>query len=68
MSEIQSAQTQKVEEYSKIEINDDIENQIRTTNEEKIKLVNDMEESKNYMKELEEKLSTINEIYSELKK
>ena len=66
---VESSQLKKVEEYSNVSINeDDIETQIKKTNEDKIKLVNDMEESKNYMKILEEKLSTINEIYSELKK
>jgi hypothetical protein len=73
--DLESVQLKKVDEYAKVSIaeedvdcDDDIDSQIKKSNDDKIKLVNDLEESKNYMKLLEEKLSTINNIYSELKK
>ena len=47
---------------------DNLDNEIQKTIDTKNKLVNDLEESSNYMKSLEDKISTINEIYSKLQK
>jgi hypothetical protein len=47
---------------------DILDNEIQKTTDAKNKLVNDLEESSNYMKSLEDKISTINDIYSKLQK
>ena len=61
------SQVQKVEELrSSKDVS--LDEQIATTKSEKIKIVNDLEESKNGLKEIESKLAAINQMYAELKK
>ena len=71
----ESSLTEKVNEYADndvvledVEDDDQTTSQLKTANSEKIKIEEDLEESKNNMKELQSKLETINQIYSELKK
>jgi hypothetical protein len=47
---------------------DKISSQLKEANDDKVKIEEDLEQSKNNMKELQSKLETINQIYSELKK
>jgi len=47
---------------------DKVSKQLKAAKNDKIKIEEDLEESKNNMKELQSKLETINQIYSELKK
>jgi hypothetical protein len=61
------SQTQKVEELRHPK-NINIDEQINTTQAEKSKIVVELEESKNNLKELESKLSAINQMYVDLKK
>ena len=61
------SQNQKVEELRQPkDVN--IDEQINTTQAEKSKIVVELEESKNNLKELESKLSAINQMYADLKK
>jgi hypothetical protein len=73
----ESSLTEKVNEYAEndvdVVVEDDEEDdqttsQLKNANNEKIKIEEDLEQSKNNMKELQSKLETINQIYSELKK
>ena len=57
-------QKNKIDEYTKCDIDDNIDSTIKN----KIKLEDELETSKNNLKDLESKLSTINQIYAELKK
>jgi hypothetical protein len=59
-------QRNKINEYTNYQ--DDDEEEISSTIKNKIKLEDDLESSKNNLKDLEAKLSTINQIYAELKK
>lgn len=61
------SQTQKVEEMRQPK-DVSIDEQISTTQAEKSKIVVELEESKNNLKELESKLSAINQMYADLKK
>lgn len=61
-------QNKKINEYSNSKIDVDIDSQINNTIKDKIKLEDDLETSKNNIRDLEVKLSTINQIYAELKK
>lgn len=65
------SQTKKVEEL-KVDKegskDDNIDDQIKNTQTEKSKIVVELEESKNNLKELESKLSAINQMYADLKK
>ena len=45
-----------------------IDDQIKSTQSEKSKIVTELEESKSSLKELESKLTAINQIYADLKK
>ena len=68
--EILEQQTQKIEEL-KSNSNDkieDIDNIIKSSQDEKNKIVIELEDSKNNLKELESKLSVINQMYTELNK
>ena len=59
-------QKSKIKEYTNYK--EDEEDEISSTIKNKIKLEDDLETSKNNLKDLEAKLSTINQIYAELKK
>ncbi len=59
------SQTQKVEELKKESTIDD---QINQTQSERSKVFTELEESKSNLKELESKLSAINQMYADLKK
>ncbi len=66
-------QTKKVEKYADNESttvgnDENIDEQIAKTSGEKIKIEEDLQKSKNNLKDLESKLSAINQIYAELKK
>ena len=61
-------QNNKTEEDSNIPIEDSVDDQINNTVEEKVKIEQDLQESKNNLKELSDKLASINEMYAELKK
>lgn len=62
-------QNKKVEQYSNVEtVEETIDDQIYNTKTEKVKIQEDLEKSKNNLKELSDKLASINEIYAELKK
>lgn len=61
-------QNNKNEEDSNIPIEDSVDDQINNTVEEKVKIEQDLQESKNNLKELSDKLASINEMYAELKK
>ena len=63
----EESEIEKINEYKNIE-SSNIDEQIKSTNNEKNKIVTDLEESKNNLKELESKLAQINSIYAELKK
>jgi len=70
---IEAEQLRKVEEYanldsSKIVIDETTEDELSKATQEKVKLTEKLEESKINLQQLEEKLSTINNIYAELKK
>ncbi len=56
-----------VEDVEDVE-DDKTSSQLKKANQDKVKIEEDLEESKNNMKELQSKLETINQIYSELKK
>jgi galactokinase/mevalonate kinase-like predicted kinase len=56
-----------VEDVEDVE-DDKVSSQLKEANDDKIKIEEDLEQSKNNMKELQSKLETINQIYSELKK
>lgn len=47
--------------------NDDLDSEINKITDDRDKLINDLEESKEYMKSLDEKMATINEMFSSLK-
>lgn len=57
--------TQKVENLKN---SNDVDEQINSTQAEKSKIVVELEDSKNNIKELESKLSAINQIYADLKR
>jgi hypothetical protein len=57
-----------VEDVEDVEEDDQLSRQIKSATTDKIKIEEDLEQSKNNMKELQSKLETINQIYSELKK
>lgn len=61
-------QNKKVEQYSNAQTEESINDQINNTKEEKVKIEKDLEQSKNNLKDLSDKLASINEIYAELKK
>ncbi len=70
-------QTKKVEQYAgspqthednTVTLEDDVDEQIKKTTNDKVKIEEDLQQSKNNLKDLEEKLSTINQIYADLKK
>lgn len=56
-----------VEDEEDVE-DDKVSSQLKEANDDKIKIEEDLEQSKNNMKELQSKLESINQIYSELKK
>lgn len=51
-----------------VDDDDEINRNLKTTTKDKVRLEENLEQSKNNMKELQSKLETINQIYSELKK
>jgi len=61
------SQTEKVEGYKNTTVNK-IDDQIKSTQTEKNKIVTELDESKSNLKDLEAKLATINQIYADLKK
>jgi hypothetical protein len=63
-------QNEKVKKYATEGETDevDVDEQINQTKQERSKIEQDLKESKNNMKELEDKLSTINQLYADLKK
>ena len=61
------SQTQKVEDL-KSGKDTTVDEQISSTQTEKSKIVTELEDSKSNLKELESKLSTINQMYADLKK
>ena len=61
------SQTEKVEKYIDTK-EEKIEDKINSTQEERSKIVTELEESKSNLKELESKLATITQIYADLKK
>jgi len=61
------SQTQKVESLKNSDENE-LTEKINSTQEEKSKMVVELEESKNNLKSLEDKLATITQIYADLKK
>lgn len=61
------SQTQKVEHLKNSDENE-LADKIKSTQEEKSKIVVELEESKNNLKSLEDKLATITQIYADLKK
>ena len=48
-------------------VDDNLDLEIKKITDDKDRLINDLEESKEYMKSLDEKMSTINEMFSLLK-
>jgi hypothetical protein len=69
----QTDQTEQTEEYTaqvnmKKPSEPDVDEQIKSTQAEKSKIVSDLEDSKSNLKELESKLAAINQIYADLKK
>jgi len=61
------SQTQKVDDLKSSKENN-IDDQINSAQAEKSKIVSELEDSKNNLKELESKLSAINQMYADLKK
>lgn len=61
-------QTEKVQKYANAPEETSVDEQIKQTKQERIKMEEELKQSKTNMKDLEDKLSTINQMYAELKK
>ena len=70
--ETESKKVEVLRNQDKTEIstntNENIDEQIKTTNSDKNKIETELEDSKNNLKELEDKLLAINQMYADLKK
>lgn len=61
-------QTEKVQKYANVPDEGSVDEQIEQTKQERIKMEEELKQSKTNMKDLEDKLATINQMYAELKK
>ncbi len=61
-------QTEKVQKYANVPDETSVDDQIEQTKQERIKMEEEIKQSKTNMKDLEDKLATINQMYAELKK
>lgn len=63
-----SVQSQSIESVESVKSEPTIDEQISMTQNDKLKIVAELEESKSNLKDLESKLSAINQMYADLKK
>ncbi len=61
-------QVEKVQKYANASEEGGLDEQIEQTRQEKVKIQEELNQSKTNMKDLEDKLATINQLYAELKK
>jgi hypothetical protein len=65
---IEEEQVEKLQKYANTPDETTVDDQIEQAKQDRVKIEEDLKQSKTNMKDLEDKLSTINQLYAELKK